>query len=220
MSSPLPTIPEKDRDSSFVGGRHNRDASESDFKNALTKTPRKILQIATSKNQDQASCTAQGTSEKSPTTPSSFAPTLHSDEDQHIDTHHSSKETPDHNNIGKDPRASTFSRAPTISESDHQLSIRNPGNDSERSTSGVTEGDHQTATPCTFQRLRSVRWRGVLAMTAGVFAQMLCWGLIMTFGTILSFVSQLGGLLAASYVILFCPIERRPFADLYSMSVT
>lgn len=35
--------------------------------------------------------------------------------------------------------------------------------------------------------LKSVRWRGVLAMIAGIFAQSLSWGMNMAYGTILAF---------------------------------
>lgn len=77
------------------------------------------------------------------------------------------------------PLTPTFSRAPTIDEPydhDHH-NIPTPEEDS--------------GTP-TRDAACSIRWRGVLAMVAGVFAQMLCWGMIMTYGTILAFVSQLG----------------------------
>lgn len=35
--------------------------------------------------------------------------------------------------------------------------------------------------------IRNIRWNGVLAMLAGILAQALCWGLIMTYGAILAF---------------------------------
>ncbi|KAK5951646.1 hypothetical protein OHC33_007325 [Knufia fluminis] len=54
----------------------------------------------------------------------------------------------------------------------------------------VSEGAPKTKVPLhvrTALRLRSVRWRGVTAIIAGVFAQSLSWGLIMTYGTVLAF---------------------------------
>lgn len=192
MTSPLPTIPEKDRDSSLVGEQDNQNTSTSSLKHALTKTPRKILHIATLKSQDQPSYAAHCSSEKSPTTPSSFAPTLHTNDDQPSGTHHTSKEIPDQN-IGESPTVSTFSRAPTIDESNRQSSVTNPVNDSERPASRTAEGHFPDSTSRTFQFVHSIRWRGVLAMIAGVFAQMMCWGLIMAYGTVLCFVSRLRG---------------------------
>jgi len=41
-----------------------------------------------------------------------------------------------------------------------------------------------------FLWLNAVRWRGVLAMIAGVFAQSLSWGMNMAYGTILAFYCQ------------------------------
>lgn len=188
MTSPLPMIPDKDRNPSLSSEQDSQRVAASSSRDAPTKTPRNTLQIATPKDHDQPSNTAHCGSEESPTTPSSVGPTLHTNEERHSDAQPSSKETSVQFNIAS-PATSTFSRAPTIGESDRQPGVLTPGDDSERSTSGIPGGESPKPTSGTFQRIRSIRWQGVLAMIAGVFAQMLCWGLINCYGTILAFVS-------------------------------
>ena len=84
----------------------------------------------------------------------------------------------------------SFSRASTAHrESDwtsHERSAKaRMGSGSSRASSQEKVREHAIVKAAIF--LVSVRWRGVLALIAGMFSQMLCWGLIMTYGTILAF---------------------------------
>ncbi|KAK5073443.1 hypothetical protein LTR64_007419 [Lithohypha guttulata] len=87
------------------------------------------------------------------------------------------------------PVSPAFSVAPTLRD------IRRLVNEKDRWSSSTASGGNRAVSAQTTDEfknyvsryIRSVRWRGVLALVAGLFSQMLCWGLIMTYGTILAF---------------------------------
>lgn len=84
----------------------------------------------------------------------------------------------------------TFSQTSTAHVTDARPSVaskegKRSNSTSTTQTSDSTNKDHWLIRAATC--LVSVRWRGILALLAGVFAQALCWGLIMTYGTILAF---------------------------------
>lgn len=108
----------------------------------------------------------------------------------------------------KSPTTPTFSRAPTIDvpydgHNEKPLGHHLDGSiglipgrryvmGDGRPAGNIDNSEHissETATS-TSQWIRSIRWRGVLAIVAGMFSQMLCWGLINFYGTLLAFVSQ------------------------------
>ena len=83
------------------------------------------------------------------------------------------------------PISPEFSKAPTLRDVGGLATNEKPGSSSaasSRKKSSVAEGAGHLG-----KWVASVRWRGVLALIAGVFSQCLCWGLIMTYGTILAF---------------------------------
>lgn len=190
MASRLPTISEKDRNPSVVCEQATDRMVTSCSQNTPTRIPRDILQVAISKKHDYFSEPPCG----SPTESSNITrvPTLQTSKD-HTDPSRPLPEKQLHQceKSPVTPTFSTFSRAPTINESYFHHDTSTPEEDTERSTDDVSGDSSGTATPSIRERTRSVRWRGVLAMIAGVFSQMLCWGIIFAYGTILAFVSQL-----------------------------